>query len=576
MFSFAKKFVDKLEGINSHEPDIYYKNTLSRNNGYGLRVMHVEPDSLAAKLGFEAWFDYIVGIEGHDLPVPLLRNSPASYQVRDDGSFSCGTTSIEEQARMVDFDMVAQELATIASSPNPNVNFEIWSAKGGVLRTISVPLGQVAAAENPTIQSGALKLARKFGRVGLTVQAQHLNSASFVWKVLTTLPGSPAFRALLVPQSDYIIGCDSAFPTDENTTGLLAGGGESLLGKTIANYYKLHLETLRDDKVPVVLIVYNHDYDITRPVTVCLTRSWCLDGKKGLLGCDVGYGLLHRLPVVVGKFDAGANVLTDNMYHNDEDYSYKFEKQNPHESSERPNVSVPVVATTKVATISATDLHASTEVYPKPQPQNGPEEHPKANVSADGTTPGHVDSVPVHSALTEAAISEGQPEPSKIEKNDDAEKALTSGSVDVTSYPVVEHQQPPQQPPTGPQSPQAPQQSPLKHAPLHFPPAEPLSQGQLHGPPVIAPALDRPVLLGAVMTPKSPKQHGRRRKHPEFTNLNALADIMNEELTKSKESDYQMKPGTLDLNLPPPPKSKPQSQKPRDSNTFYDSTMPSS
>ena len=49
--------------------------------------------------------------------------------------------------------------------------------------------------------------------------------------------------------------------------------------------------------------MYNHDYDILRPVTVNLSRSWGTGYNRGILGCDVGYGLLHRIPEVVGKFD---------------------------------------------------------------------------------------------------------------------------------------------------------------------------------------------------------------------------------------------------------------------------------
>lgn len=41
------------------------------------------------------------------------------------------------------------------------------------------------------------------------------------------------------------------------------------------------------------LFVYNSDYDVTREAILVPNRSW---GGEGLLGCGVGYGLLHRIP----------------------------------------------------------------------------------------------------------------------------------------------------------------------------------------------------------------------------------------------------------------------------------------
>ena len=66
---------------------------------------------------------------------------------------------------------------------------------------------------------------------------------------------------------------------------------------------QLSLFNFNEDNIPITLYVYNHDYDILRPVTVNLSRSWGTGYNRGILGCDVGYGLLHRIPEVVGKFD---------------------------------------------------------------------------------------------------------------------------------------------------------------------------------------------------------------------------------------------------------------------------------
>lgn len=44
---------------------------------------------------------------------------------------------------------------------------------------------------------------------------------------------------------------------------------------------------------PLRLFVYNADYDVTREAILVPNRYW---GGDGLLGCGVGFGLLHRIP----------------------------------------------------------------------------------------------------------------------------------------------------------------------------------------------------------------------------------------------------------------------------------------
>jgi hypothetical protein len=44
---------------------------------------------------------------------------------------------------------------------------------------------------------------------------------------------------------------------------------------------------------PLRLFVYNHEYNVTRPVTLNPSRNW---GGEGALGCVLGFGALHRIP----------------------------------------------------------------------------------------------------------------------------------------------------------------------------------------------------------------------------------------------------------------------------------------
>ncbi|OBA22469.1 hypothetical protein METBIDRAFT_31362 [Metschnikowia bicuspidata var. bicuspidata NRRL YB-4993] len=301
MFSFARKLKDRLDG-GRHEQDPYFHHNLAINNGgYGLRILHVAPDSPAHVLQLESWFDYIVGLDGHALPMkhPLPQ---ASYSVGDDGLLHYGAASgaASAHAGAVDVDRVAQHFALAARGPARTVSLQIWSAKGGAMRHVSFPLPPPAgAADLP----GAFAVpGSAFVGLGVTLAPQHVSTATHVWRILSTHALSPAFQAQLVPYSDYIIGCDSAFSSDQAGKGLLAGGGEQLLGSALLAYYTRHHATLQEDRIPVVLYVYNHDFDVVRPVTVHLSCAWAPGANCGVLGCDVGYGLLHRLPEVPGKY----------------------------------------------------------------------------------------------------------------------------------------------------------------------------------------------------------------------------------------------------------------------------------
>jgi len=44
---------------------------------------------------------------------------------------------------------------------------------------------------------------------------------------------------------------------------------------------------------PLRLFVYNHEYNVTRPVSITPSQNW---GGEGALGCVLGFGALHRIP----------------------------------------------------------------------------------------------------------------------------------------------------------------------------------------------------------------------------------------------------------------------------------------
>jgi len=96
--------------------------------------------------------------------------------------------------------------------------------------------------------------------------------AEDVWHILDVAPNSPADAAGLLPYGDYVIG---------SPEGMMRG--ESGLGELVEDYLNR----------PLRLFVYNHEYNVTRPVTITPSRGW---GGEGALGCVLGFGALHRIP----------------------------------------------------------------------------------------------------------------------------------------------------------------------------------------------------------------------------------------------------------------------------------------
>ncbi|KAA8578430.1 hypothetical protein FQN60_016326, partial [Etheostoma spectabile] len=93
-----------------------------------------------------------------------------------------------------------------------------------------------------------------------------------VWHILDVEPSSPAALAELQPHSDYIVGADQVLQDSEDFFSLV----EAHEGK------------------PLKLMVYNTQTDACREVVVTPNGAW---GGEGSLGCGIGYGYLHRIPV---------------------------------------------------------------------------------------------------------------------------------------------------------------------------------------------------------------------------------------------------------------------------------------
>lgn len=277
MFGFAKKLVSTLENQLSSEsqssPD-----ALIDESRQGLRILSVKPGSLGATHGLESWFDFIVALNGADINAYLEINTYS------------GAVSYDNL-----FGYIKHETEVAGN----NITFTVFSSKGSIVRDVTFSASEILdAAKKSTPQLQEVNLSSEATEpvnqhavqwtpsFGVSMQLTPLQAGFYTWHVLHVLPGSPAYLAGIMPD-EYIV---------QSQDGLLATGGEDLLSKVLQSQY-----VKSGDNCEVVLYVYNHESDCVRPVRVIL-RAGHLWGGRGILGCDVGYGLLHRIPQVLGKF----------------------------------------------------------------------------------------------------------------------------------------------------------------------------------------------------------------------------------------------------------------------------------
>lgn len=113
------------------------------------------------------------------------------------------------------------------------------------------------------------------GLLGVSIRFCSFEGANEnVWHILEVHPSSPAEAAGLRSFTDYIIGADSILHESEDLFTLIES----------------------HEARPLKMYVYNTDDDTCREVTIKPDSKW---GGEGSLGCGIGYGYLHRIPIRV-------------------------------------------------------------------------------------------------------------------------------------------------------------------------------------------------------------------------------------------------------------------------------------
>ncbi|SBT32611.1 golgi re-assembly stacking protein 1 [Plasmodium ovale wallikeri] len=120
------------------------------------------------------------------------------------------------------------------------------------------------------------------GLLGININYESMNAMNEGIRILEICKDSPAFKSRLVEYDDYIIGHDN---------NILRNQGE--LVKQIHMHYLSYHNENKTQPFNMYLYVYNKNTETIRKVRVEYNSSW--EGK-GVLGCNIGTGYIHRIP----------------------------------------------------------------------------------------------------------------------------------------------------------------------------------------------------------------------------------------------------------------------------------------
>ncbi|KAF8312545.1 hypothetical protein DL93DRAFT_2098268 [Clavulina sp. PMI_390] len=226
-----------------------------------LHVLRVTPGSPASHTDIEPFFDFVVSVDqgllGEDGKGMTVQNLERVVEAHEGAPLPLIIWSSKTQT-------YRQSVIT------PSRTWAFGSSNGQT--THSRTNSGMASSHS---RAGSLDESRKPSLLGLSMRiCEPAIALDNVWHILEVLEGSPAESAGLVPFGDWIIGWSG---------GVLRGENDFF------DVVEAHVEK------PLRVYVYSYDFDTLREVVLVPNRMW---GGEGLLGCGVGFGLLHRIPKI--------------------------------------------------------------------------------------------------------------------------------------------------------------------------------------------------------------------------------------------------------------------------------------
>ncbi|TPX35871.1 hypothetical protein SmJEL517_g01690 [Synchytrium microbalum] len=215
----------------------------------GYHVLKVVPGSPGDVAGLEPYFDYLVAINGELL---------------------------DEESSLL--------ITVLTQNLESQVLLHVFSAKYQDLREVTlVPSRTWGKSED--------------GLIGCSVRfCDYAGSGENVWHILEIYDKSPAQKAGLKAHSDYIIGSPQATLRDQQDL-------YDLVERSLGQPLQLFVYNKDVDSVREVLLVPNDSefkrLSVSYPCADKLTPNDQLAwGGPGTLGCDIGYGYIHRIPTI--------------------------------------------------------------------------------------------------------------------------------------------------------------------------------------------------------------------------------------------------------------------------------------
>ncbi|KAL3126819.1 putative golgi protein [Cryptosporidium hominis] len=246
----------------------------------GFRVCNYGENSLGRLLELERSFDYIVGIDG----VPLTQVSDASHDFFLKRLKGIG----RHQVKINIYNSLSTRIRTIILNPHKhnennegntsNRRFSVESEKDGLGKNAFVDgiesnMVEFDAPLNSLRVYQFLSYDERISGLGIGVHWEEISTKGI--RVVNIQDSSPAQAAGLISNEDYIVASSTLMRPFYSTDDFLV-------------FVK------RNDKVPLSLVVYNTETEVTREIFITPNSGW---GGKGLLGCDIAAGPLYDIPL---------------------------------------------------------------------------------------------------------------------------------------------------------------------------------------------------------------------------------------------------------------------------------------